>query len=81
MDELITYSEALLREEFSLIPDGTYSFDDAIDFDPAGDRVTPIAIKVDITIEGDRATYDLSRSDGQATGAVNATRSMAEPRR
>ena len=61
MDELITYSEALLREEFSLIPDGTYSFDDAIDFDPAGDRVTPIAIKVDITIEGDRATYDLSR--------------------
>ncbi len=78
MDELITYSEALLREEFSLIPDGTYSFDDAIDFDPAGDRVTPIAIKVDITIEGDRATYDLSRSDGQATGAVNATRSMAQ---
>ena len=78
MDELITYSEALLREEFSLIPDGTYSFDDAIDFDPAGDRVTPIADQGRITIEGDRATYDLSRSDGQATGAVNATRSMAQ---
>jgi N-methylhydantoinase B len=78
MDELITYSEALLREEFAQIPDGTYSFDDAIDFDPAGDRSTPVAIRVDITIEGDHATYDLSRSDPQAAGGINATRSMAQ---
>lgn len=78
MHELRRYSEALLREEFAKIPDGTYSFEDAIDFDPMGDRTTPIRIAIDITIRGELATYDLSRSDPQARGAVNATRSMAQ---
>ena len=78
MVELRRYSEQLLREEFARIPDGTYSFEDAIDFDPMGDRRTPVKIAIDITIDGDRATYDLSRSDLQARGAVNATRSMAQ---
>jgi N-methylhydantoinase B len=78
MDELIRYSEALLREEFRRLRDGTYSFDDAIDFDPMGDRVTPVAIRVSLTIDGERAIYDLSRSDPQAIGAINSTRSMAQ---
>ena len=78
MDELIRYSEALLREEFRKLPDGTYRFEDAIDFDPMGDRKTPVRIKVEITIEGDRATYDLSGSDPEAIGAINSTRSMAQ---
>ena len=78
MGELIRYSEALLREEFRRLPDGTYSFEDAIDFDPMGDRKTPVAIRLSITIEGDRAVYDLARSDPQAVGAINSTRSMAQ---
>jgi N-methylhydantoinase B len=78
MAELRSYSETLLREEFARIPDGTYSFEDAIDFDPMGDRKTPVKIALDITIQGDQATYDLSRSDPQARGAINATRSMAQ---
>ncbi|HEX5195048.1 MAG TPA: hydantoinase B/oxoprolinase family protein [Solirubrobacteraceae bacterium] len=78
MVELQRYSETLLREEFAAIEDGTYSFEDAIDFDPMGDRVTPIRVAIDITIDGDRAIYDLSRSDPQARGAVNATRSMSQ---
>jgi N-methylhydantoinase B len=78
MEELIHYSEALLREEFGKLPDGTYTFEDAIDFDPMGDRKTPVRIRVAITIDGDRATYDLSGSDPEAIGAVNSTRSMAQ---
>ena len=78
MDELIRYSEALLREEFRRLPDGAYRFEDAIDFDPMGDRVTPVQIRVAITIDGDRATYDLSGSDPEAIGAINSTRSMAQ---
>jgi N-methylhydantoinase B len=78
MEELIRYSEALLREEFRRLPDGTVEFEDAIDFDPMGDRETPVKISVRITIDGDRATYDLSGSDGQAIGAINSTRSMAQ---
>jgi N-methylhydantoinase B len=78
MEELIRYSEALLREEFRRLPNGTVEFEDAIDFDPMGDRETPVKISVRITIDGDRATYDLSGSDGQAIGAINSTRSMAQ---
>ena len=78
MEELIRYSEALLHEEFRLLPDGTYSFEDAVDFEPMGDRSTPVRIRVEITIQGDRATYDLSGSDPQAIGAINSTRSMAQ---
>ena len=43
-----------------------------------GDRKTPVKIRVEITIDGDRATYDLSGSDPQAIGAINSTRSMAQ---
>jgi N-methylhydantoinase B len=78
MAELIRYSEAVLRKEFRDIADGRYSFEDAIDFDPMGDRETPVKIAVDITISGDRATYDLSRSDPQTIGAANSTLSMAQ---
>ena len=35
-------------------------------------------IALDLTIEGDRARYDLSRSAPQADGAINSTRSMAQ---
>ena len=78
MEELIRYSEALLREEFRRLPNGEVEFEDAIDFDPMGDRETPVRIRVKITIAGDRATYDLSGSDAQAIGAINSTRSMAQ---
>ena len=59
-------------------PTAPTRFEDAIDFDPMGDRETPVAIRIAITIEGDRATYDLSGSDPQAIGAINATRTMAQ---
>ena len=78
MDELILYSEVLLREEFRRIPGGTYTFQDAVDFDPMGDRKTPVKIQVEISIDGDHARYDLSGSDPQTVGAVNSTRSMAQ---
>ena len=60
------------------LPDGTYSFEDAIDFDPAGDRTTPIDVRVEISIVATARRYDLSRSDPQARGAVNMARSMAQ---
>jgi N-methylhydantoinase B len=43
-----------------------------------GDRVTPVAIRVTVTIDGERAIYDLSGSDPEAIGAINSTRSMAQ---
>jgi N-methylhydantoinase B len=78
MNELILYSEALLREEFRKLPDGVYEFEDAVDFDPLGDHALPLPIRVKITIAGDRATYDMTGSAPEAIGAVNSTRSMAQ---
>ncbi|MDX6234746.1 MAG: N-methylhydantoinase [Nocardioidaceae bacterium] len=76
MDELIRYSEALLREEFTKLPDGTYTCEDAVDYDPGGDRETQLPIKMKVTIEGNRATYDLTGSAPEAIGAVNSTHSV-----
>ena len=69
MSELRRYSEALLREEFSKIPDGTYSFEDAIDFDPMGDRVTR---------SGSRST-SRSRATARATTCRAALRRPEAP--
>ncbi len=78
MRQLIRYSAELLHAEFAELPDGEYRFEDAIDFDPLGDREQPVAVRLKLTIDGDRATYDLSESDPQALGAINSTKSMAE---
>ena len=64
------YTERFLRATIREIPDGTYSFEDFLDNDGITD--SPIRIAVDVTIRGDRAVVDFSRSDGQVAGGVNA---------
>jgi len=64
------YTERFLREAIRAIPDGTYSFEDFMDDDGIIDR--PVRIAVDVTIRGDRAAIDFSRSDPQVEGGINA---------
>ncbi len=64
------YTERFLRATIRGIPDGRYSFEDFLDNDGITDR--PIRIAVDVTIRGDRAVVDFSRSDRQVAGGVNA---------
>ena len=68
--EIINYAERMTRHAISSIPDGVYEAEDFLDNDGISDR--PIAIRVRITIKGNRATIDFSRSDPQAEGSVNA---------
>jgi N-methylhydantoinase B len=75
MDALIAYSEALLREEFRRLPDGTQEFTALIDRDPGADGDEPVAVRMALTIDGDRAVYDFSGSAPEAKGAINGTRS------
>jgi N-methylhydantoinase B len=75
MRALIRYSETLLRAEFAKLADGTYSFTALIDRDPASDSDEPVRIHMDLTIDGDHAIYDLSKSSPQAKGAINGTES------
>lgn len=73
MDELIEYSEALLREEFRKLPDGSWDVEALIDRDPGSDRDDPLPVRMTLRIQGDQATMDFSASAGPARGAVNST--------
>lgn len=64
------YAERVLRRTIENIPDGTYSFADALDNDGFSDL--PVRIACSITIGGDTATVDFTGSDTQTAGGVNA---------
>ena len=73
MDELIDYSEQLLREEFSKLPDGRWSAEALIDSDPGSESDDPLAARMTLSIAGSQATIDFSASDGPAKGAINSS--------
>jgi N-methylhydantoinase B len=73
-EELIKYSERIIRKKISNIPDGIYEFEDYLDDD--GIEKEKIRIHVKITIKNDNAIIDFSESDKQVTGSVNAVYSI-----
>lgn len=76
MDEFIEYSEALLREEFRKLPDGSWDVETFIDRDPGSDSESPLPVRMTLQISGDRAVMDFSASAGPARGAVNASEAV-----
>jgi N-methylhydantoinase B len=76
MDELIDYSEQLLREEISRLPDGTLEVEALMDRDPGSDSDEPLRAHMVMTVEGDRARMDFSGSSGPAKGAMNSSRAV-----
>ena len=60
-----------VRRALSELPDGTCEGEDALDDDGIGDE--PVAIRVSVTIAGDRAVFDFRQSDPAAQGPVNTT--------
>lgn len=78
MEGLISYSESLLRQEFSELADGKYSWTDYIDHDPLGDPDRFVNVALDIVIEGDKAVYDFSRSSDLAKGPINSPPSATQ---
>ena len=73
-DDILDYTEGIVREEIARIPDGTYSFDDYIDDDGFGSG--PIRISARVDIEGDRLHVDFDGTGGQVLSALNATTSF-----
>jgi N-methylhydantoinase B/oxoprolinase/acetone carboxylase alpha subunit len=69
------YTERVVRAAIRAIPDGRYTFEDALDDD--GFRETPVKIVAAVTIAGDRATVDFTGSDPQVEGSVNANYAIA----
>ncbi len=67
---LMDYSERLVRQVIHNIPDGIYEFEDFLDDDGMGTE--KIKIHCSIKIKGDRAEVNLSKSNPQTQGCVNA---------
>ncbi len=76
MDELIDYSEDLLRAEFAKLPDGALEVEAFMDRDPGSDSDEPLVARMALTIAGDHATMDFSHSSGPARGAMNSSRAV-----
>jgi N-methylhydantoinase B len=71
---LIAYSARLMRRAISLIPDGTYQAEDALDDDGIGDQEIPI--RVQVRVKGERAIVDFTGSAAQVMGAINAVEAI-----
>jgi N-methylhydantoinase B len=70
IEELLARSEARTRELISAIADGVYSFDDVLD--DVGPGTEPVRFCVDVTIKGDEAVVDFSRSSDQVKAGINS---------
>jgi N-methylhydantoinase B/oxoprolinase/acetone carboxylase alpha subunit len=64
------YTERVVRAAIRAIPDGEYTFEDALDDD--GFTGQPVSIRARVAIRGDRATIDFTGSAAQVEGSVNA---------
>ncbi|MCP5087577.1 MAG: hydantoinase B/oxoprolinase family protein, partial [Rhodobacteraceae bacterium] len=64
-------AEAQMRSAISDVPDGIYEGEDWLDDDAGGGG--PVGIRVRVTISGDEAEFDFTKTDEAARGPVNTT--------
>ncbi len=71
MAEVQDYVERAVRQRLRALPDGTWSTQDWVDRDPAGEEGL-IPIKVKMTIKGDKAYYDFAGSHNTIASIYNS---------
>jgi 5-oxoprolinase (ATP-hydrolysing)/N-methylhydantoinase A len=76
MEDLLDYTEELVRYEIAQWPDGEAVFTDYLDSD--GIDLHDVDITARVRIHGDGLTVDLSDSAPMVRGALNCTKSSAE---
>jgi N-methylhydantoinase B len=64
-------AEEQMRNALRKIPDGTYEGEDWLDDDAAGGE--PLGIRATVTIDGEHARFDFTKSDDAALGPINTT--------
>ncbi|MGB6023686.1 MAG: hydantoinase B/oxoprolinase family protein [Candidatus Sulfotelmatobacter sp.] len=76
--ELLRYSEELMRTFLLRVPVGTYRAEDFLDNDGASDTPIKIAVTVSVTsrVSGPLWTVDFTGSDSQVEGSVNAVEAI-----
>ena len=70
MDAVLEYTEELVREEISAMPDGVYEFTSHIDADNI--KEGPVVVKATLTIQGERIIVDLAGSSPQVKAGINS---------
>lgn len=74
MTATLDHAERAVRAALREVPDGTWQAVDHLDDDGAGTR--DVALRVTVTVDGDRLVCDFSDSDDQVPGSVNAPRAV-----
>ena len=76
MNEVLDYSETMMRAALRLLSDGEASFEDVFDGDgvlaPGADADEPFTVRLRVCKKGDTITADFAGSDGQVPGPMNA---------
>ncbi len=70
MEELLLYSERRMQQALCLLPQGTVSFEDALDDDGITGEEIPICVR--IQTQGERIVLDFEGTASQVAGPVNA---------
>ena len=73
--ELLEYSERLMRSFLERVPQGSYTAEDFLDNDGITDRPVKVAVTVTSSRKG-KVTVDFSGSDPQVEGSVNAVEAI-----
>jgi N-methylhydantoinase B/oxoprolinase/acetone carboxylase alpha subunit len=77
LHEIVDYGERRMRAALAQLPDGRFTFEDALDSaGPRPDQQTPIPVLVAVTIDGDAATFDFTGTGAQRPGNVNAVEAV-----
>ena len=75
-DELLDYSERLVRAELKKMPAGIFDADDWLDDDGVTDEPRRIAVRLKIDPAAGAIDVDFAGSSAQVAGAVNAVRAI-----
>jgi 5-oxoprolinase (ATP-hydrolysing) len=67
----IDYSERMLRQEIAKVPDGTYETETGWLDDDGVNRGTMLPVKVNVVVEGDELTIDLTGSSDEVPTGFN----------
>jgi N-methylhydantoinase B len=76
VEELLDYSERLVRAELRALPTGEWTAEDWMDSDGVTDEPRRIAVRLRIDTEAGAAEADFAGSSAQVTGSVNAVRAI-----
>jgi N-methylhydantoinase B len=76
VDELLDYSERLVRAELRTMPAGAFSAEDWLDDDGVTDEPRKIAVRLKLNPEAGEIHVDFAGSSPQVAGSVNAVRAI-----